>query len=130
IERQSKVDHEHLADAPLMFEMAVKGVQAQAFDEHFAATNPSLIFHRLFLHGAAAIACATRSACTCGATSCTRKIAAPLATPISPAASEPASRSAGRVWPVNAPMVPLRDTPRSPGRPIAAVWPRRRISAR
>src|SRR5579884_485530 len=91
--RVGKVDAEHeiklkgLADLALVLHHAVKGVQREAVDKDRVA-------HRL-AHRACLIAAATASACTVGATSWTRMMAAPFSTASRLAAIEPPRRSIG-----------------------------------
>ena len=83
IDVEHEIEPERLPDLGLVRHHAVIGVQHQPVDENRVA------------HRARLIAAATASACTVGATSCTRTIAAPFSTARRCAASEPPSRSIG-----------------------------------
>ncbi len=83
IDIEHEIEPEGLPDLGLVLHDAVIGVQRQSVDEDRVA------------HRARLIAAATASACTVGATSWTRMMAAPFSTAIRCAASEPPSRSLG-----------------------------------
>src|SRR5580700_7488819 len=104
IDVEHQIELEGLSDLGLVLHHAVIGVQRQPADEDGIA------------HRARLMAAATASACTVGATSCTRMMAAPFSTAKRCAASEPPSRSAGSdgtmEW-----MKRLREAPIRSGRP-------------
>src|SRR4029077_19062122 len=101
---EHEIELESLSDLGLVLHHAVIGVQRQPADKDRVA------------HRARLIAAATASACTVGATSWTRMMAAPFSTASRCAASEPPSRSAGSdgttEW-----MKRLREAPTRSGRP-------------
>src|SRR5580704_3287049 len=104
IDIEHQIELKCLPDLGLVLHHAVIGVQRQPADEDSVA------------HRARLMAAATASACTVGATSWTRMMAAPFSTARRCAASEPASRSAGSdgtmEW-----MKRLREAPTRRGRP-------------
>src|SRR5579864_2495842 len=104
IDGKRQIEPERLPDLGLVLHDAVVGVQHQAFDEYAIA------------HRARLIAAATASACTVGATSWTRTMAAPFSTANRCAATEPPSRSVGAdgatEW-----MKRLREAPTRSGMP-------------
>src|SRR5579872_355068 len=83
IDVEHEIEHERLPDLALVRHYAVIGMQHEPVDEDRVA-------HRVCL-----IAAATASACTVGATSCARTIAAPFSTASRWAAIEPPRRSIG-----------------------------------
>src|SRR5580700_5121184 len=104
VDIEHQIELEGLPDLGLMLHHAMIGVQRQPADEDGVA------------HRARLMAAATASACTVGATSWTRMMAAPFSTAKRCAASEPPSRSAGSdgtmEW-----MKRLREAPTRSGRP-------------
>src|SRR5580704_1565626 len=104
IDIEHQIEREGLPDLGLVLHHAVIGVQRQPVDEDRIA------------HRARLMAAATASACTVGATSWTRMMAAPFSTARRCAASEPPGRSAGSdgtmEW-----MKRLREAPTKSGRP-------------
>src|SRR3984957_15418676 len=83
IDIKDKIEPERLPDPGFVLHHAVIGVQRQSRDEDPVA------------HRARLMAAATASACSVGATSCVRMMAAPCSTAIRCAASEPPRRSIG-----------------------------------
>src|SRR5580704_9639901 len=101
---EHQIELESLPDLGLVLHHAVVSVQRQPVDEDGVA------------HRARLIAAATASACTVGATSWTRMMAAPFSTARRCAASEPPSRSAGSEGTIEW-MKRLREAPTKSGRP-------------
>src|SRR5580693_507278 len=103
IDVEHQIELESLPDLGLVLHHAVIGVQRQPADEDRIA------------HRARLMAAATASACTVGATSWTRMMAAPFSTARRCAASEPPSRSAGSDGTIEW-MKRLREAPTRSGR--------------